>query len=398
MWALPLLLLSGLATGARACDSTFVVFPTAKVASPEGGCHQFIAAASAAAGDASAAAYCKLRGFAAAGAVRARTLGDLHGLAAVDLSSGSVCAHAGCRVLTAVECVRQGQAACAADANGNIGPNNVGKQNFGAGNEGNGNVGNNNHGNNNLGSGCHGDSNIGLAITGQGMRGAVLAAAEAVVELRAGVAHAGGPPSTPTPTPSPPRTPTTICPVPRPAVPSPPPSPAPAPIVKPCPPCTCPRKWPECPIQRPAPTRSPPPPCAGPGNGCPPCPALPPWCIVDSPPPPAPPPAPPAPPPGQCDNGLLQLPPAPPAPPGAPTAPDACSVWEPRIEDYVSRQCPSPCDTCIEDCASEAFCIGINDQDMPRYTSLSDCTKNTKCRSSCVQCNATHYGCFTFGA
>lgn len=223
-----------------------------------------------------------------------------------------------------------------------------------------------------------------------------------------------------------------------------------------CPPCPSippppppPRnKWRPPPPQPPSPQCCA---CSGPGAGyarygytppsAPPSPC--PACPLTCPPPssgggsvnyynaPPIPPGPPPMPPGTCDNGLPALPPAPPAPAGAPPQPDACSVsrawghlaagtappaaggpshaplppplptpqiWNNAQQAWLTMQCPSPCDTCIEDCTpAEPFCIPINNQDLPRFTSLASCQADVKCQSACMQCNTTHWGCYTYG-
>ncbi|KAL6776635.1 hypothetical protein ACKKBF_B40295 [Auxenochlorella protothecoides x Auxenochlorella symbiontica] len=64
-----------------------------------------------------------------------------------------------CQTLLAVECLRRGEAACRADALGNIGSGNIGWHNFGRNNAGSHNIGNNNAGNKNIGSWNQGDGN-----------------------------------------------------------------------------------------------------------------------------------------------------------------------------------------------------------------------------------------------
>lgn len=80
---------------------------------------------------------------------------------------------------------------------------------------------------------------------------------------------------------------------------------------------------------------------------------------------------------------------------GLPTPPSQ-QVWNDAQQMYFTRQCPGPCAACIEDCGSLAFCMDINTYDLPRFTSLEACQANTGCKSSCMQCNATHFGCFTY--
>ncbi|RMZ57705.1 hypothetical protein APUTEX25_001905 [Auxenochlorella protothecoides] len=62
-------------------------------------------------------------------------------IAAISLKSLQKCSGASCQALLGVECLRRGEAACSADAMGNIGTGNIGWHNFGSSNVGSRNIG-----------------------------------------------------------------------------------------------------------------------------------------------------------------------------------------------------------------------------------------------------------------
>ncbi|RMZ53935.1 hypothetical protein APUTEX25_004960 [Auxenochlorella protothecoides] len=80
-------------------------------------------------------------------------------MAAIRVSNLEILKSGATVVLTAVECLKPGQKACAADSNGNIGAGNRGTNNFGTNNVGNDNIGNANVGNANWGNNNKGTGN-----------------------------------------------------------------------------------------------------------------------------------------------------------------------------------------------------------------------------------------------
>lgn len=91
---------------------------------------------------ASARAYCKAKGFGAAGAVRSSPLASLsRGVPALNLATREQCDQPECHAYVGIECVPEGATKCRPDLQGNVGVNNVGSQNFGSGNRGNLNIG-----------------------------------------------------------------------------------------------------------------------------------------------------------------------------------------------------------------------------------------------------------------
>ncbi|KAL6767021.1 hypothetical protein ACKKBG_A38255 [Auxenochlorella protothecoides x Auxenochlorella symbiontica] len=85
---------------------------------------------------------CKSQGYSKAGSVRTTTLNSLGlSVSAIRMSPFEVIKARSTKILVAVECLKTGQKACAADKKGNIGTGNTGKNNFGDYNDGDNNIG-----------------------------------------------------------------------------------------------------------------------------------------------------------------------------------------------------------------------------------------------------------------
>eukprot|EP00887_Chlorella_sp_A99_P005691 scaffold1.g5691.t1 len=400
-----LLLLTCWAAAAFAedCQSTFLVFPTARIAGTEGSVAFFVAVDN----GASAAAVCRRKGFGGAGGTRTATLGTLRGLGAINAATGQLCNCDSCLAYTAIECVAVGRAACVANNLGSIGRNNVGPNHFGVGNQGDSNVGSYNEGAFNTGVGNKGDRNFGISLRGKAKRSPVLATAQSAVELPATLVKYGSQCSG----------------APAPATCAPPLSgtigqqcggakkaPPPPPKVNPR---TPPTKRPS----KPGTPKSPPPSGGGTSGGSssggssgggggdvplgpqdgtdggtttPPtsgtckCQKIPDWCIVGDPP------TPPDPPPStaddqECGAGMTFMPPIP-SPPGVGDPPDACQVWNAGA-GWALRTCADPCAMCVPDCG-KAWCLTMDESTYPRWSTQALCQANGRgiCASACLRC------------
>ncbi|KAL6780848.1 hypothetical protein ACKKBG_A08695 [Auxenochlorella protothecoides x Auxenochlorella symbiontica] len=115
---------------ADTCSSTFVALPSAIL-----GAHVYLTTVD------SADTICRQNGFSKAGSIRTSTL-SIMGLSvsAVRLQSLEIVTPLSTEILVAVECLKAGQKACAADSDGNIGSDNKGKNNFGTKNNGDDNI------------------------------------------------------------------------------------------------------------------------------------------------------------------------------------------------------------------------------------------------------------------
>lgn len=84
----------------------------------------------------------RAKGLSKAGSLRDTTLNTL-GLAVDAINAGTlkVKTARSTKIIVAVECVKNGQKACTADKDGNIGTGNRGKDNYGGKNTGNNNIG-----------------------------------------------------------------------------------------------------------------------------------------------------------------------------------------------------------------------------------------------------------------
>lgn len=81
-------------------------------------------------------------GYSKQGAIRTATLHNLGlPIGAINLTPFATVKARSTEILVGVECLKTGQTACTADANGNIGTGNKGKDNFGSNNVGDHNIG-----------------------------------------------------------------------------------------------------------------------------------------------------------------------------------------------------------------------------------------------------------------
>ncbi|KAL6771503.1 hypothetical protein ACKKBG_A26640 [Auxenochlorella protothecoides x Auxenochlorella symbiontica] len=86
--------------------------------------------------------YCRELGYSKQGAIRTATLQNLGlSVGAINLTPFATVKACSTEILVGVECLKPGQTACTADANGNIGTGNKGKDNFGSNNVGDHNIG-----------------------------------------------------------------------------------------------------------------------------------------------------------------------------------------------------------------------------------------------------------------